>query len=312
MLPNGDKIRRLVSVAQMYYEQNLNQSDIAESIGVSRPMVSKLLTEARELGIVTITIKQVLDAQQMLCEQVKERFGLRDAIIVREQRLQAETNMEIASAAVQLALDTVGDPQLIGIGWGSMIGKMADYLEALKMPLPGQGEVFPLIGGINASYRSYHTNELVRIFADKTELEASYLYMPAIFDSEAECKLFENTEAYHGIREKWSCMTTAILNISNYPSTPDVATAYRFGDLLTKGGAVGHFLAHYYDRNGTIIEPVHDNIIQIPIPMIKKASNVIALCACNMRMEAALGALNSGLITALAASDEFVMQLLQL
>lgn len=312
MIPNGEKIRRLVLVAQMYYEQNLNQSDIAANIGVSRPMVSKLLTEARELGIVTITIKQVLDAQQMLCEQVKERFGLRDVVIVREQRLEAETNMEIAAAAVQLALESAHDPQLIGVGWGSMIGKMADYLEAQKAPLQSRGEIFPLIGGINASYRSYHTNELVRIFADKTGLSASYLYMPAIFDSEAECKLFENTDFYHAIRDKWAHINTAILNISNYPSTPDVATAYRFGDRLIKGGAVGHFLAHYYDRNGVIIEPVHDNIIQIPISMIQDAGNVIALCACNMRTEAALGALNSGLITGLVASDEFVLQLLQL
>ncbi len=312
MIPNGEKIRRLVSVAQMYYDQNLNQSDIAQRIGVSRPMVSKLLTEARELGIVAITIKQVIDAQQMLSEQVKERFGLRDVVIVREQRLEAETNMEIAAAAVQMALGSSNDPQLIGVGWGSMIGKMADHLEASKTSPQCKGEIFPLIGGINASYRSYHTNELVRIFADRTGLAASYLYMPAIFDSEAECKLFENTEFYHAIRDKWAHIGTAIFNISSYPSTPDVATAYRFGDRLIKSGAVGHFLAHYYDRNGEIIEPVHDNIIQIPVSMIQKAGNVIALCACNMRTEAALGALNSGLITGLIASDEFVLQLLQM
>jgi DNA-binding transcriptional regulator LsrR (DeoR family) len=234
MIPNDEKIRRLVSVAQMYYDQNLNQSDIADRIGVSRPMVSKLLTEARELGIVTITIKQVLDAHQMLSEQVKERFGLRDIVIVREQRLEAETNMEIASAAVRLAMESSRDPKLIGVGWGSMIGKMADHLESSKTSLQCKGEVFPLIGGINASYRSYHTNELVRIFADRAGLTASYLYMPAIFDSEAECKMFENTEFYHAIREKWAHIDTAILNISNIRLPPTLQRRIALATVLQK------------------------------------------------------------------------------
>ena len=50
------KTERLVNVARMYYEQDRTQSEIADRYGISRPMVSKLLKEAKEEGIVKITI----------------------------------------------------------------------------------------------------------------------------------------------------------------------------------------------------------------------------------------------------------------
>ena len=46
----------LVHVAQLYYQQNLNQSEISKIVGLSRPTVSRMLEEAREVGIVEIIV----------------------------------------------------------------------------------------------------------------------------------------------------------------------------------------------------------------------------------------------------------------
>ena len=55
MRKQDDKISRLVNIARLYYEEDKTQSEIASRYQISRPMVSKLLEEARKLGIVTIT-----------------------------------------------------------------------------------------------------------------------------------------------------------------------------------------------------------------------------------------------------------------
>lgn len=47
-------IEELIRVSQMYYDEGLNQSQIAGEIGYSRSSVSRMLTEARETGIVQI------------------------------------------------------------------------------------------------------------------------------------------------------------------------------------------------------------------------------------------------------------------
>ena len=50
----------LADVAEMYYLEDKNQSEIAESVGVTRSMISRMLTEARENGIVEIRIQRPL------------------------------------------------------------------------------------------------------------------------------------------------------------------------------------------------------------------------------------------------------------
>ena len=66
----------MVNVARLYYEQNMTQNEIAKELGISRPLVSILLTEARACGIVTITINRVEGlcalAEDRLCEEEKE------------------------------------------------------------------------------------------------------------------------------------------------------------------------------------------------------------------------------------------------
>ena len=76
MIPPEKKIERMVNVARLYYEQNMTQNEIAKELGISRPLVSILLTEARACGIVTITINRVENlrvlAADRLCEEEKE------------------------------------------------------------------------------------------------------------------------------------------------------------------------------------------------------------------------------------------------
>ena len=52
MRDRDSRIERLVDVARLYYEKDRTQNEIAGIYGISRPMVSKLLKEAKEEGIV--------------------------------------------------------------------------------------------------------------------------------------------------------------------------------------------------------------------------------------------------------------------
>ena len=47
----------LTQVAIWYYEEGLNQADIADRIGKSRSMVSRLLDQARDAGIVEVRVR---------------------------------------------------------------------------------------------------------------------------------------------------------------------------------------------------------------------------------------------------------------
>ncbi|WP_126426786.1 sugar-binding domain-containing protein [Brevibacillus marinus] len=74
--------RELVRVAKLYYMQGLTQADIAQKIGVTRPIISKLLQRAKEMGIVEIIIKDETVSMVELEQQLERLYALEEAIVV--------------------------------------------------------------------------------------------------------------------------------------------------------------------------------------------------------------------------------------
>ncbi len=55
-----DRLELLADVAEMYYEEGKNQAEISGTFGITRSAISRILTEARQKGIVEITIHRKL------------------------------------------------------------------------------------------------------------------------------------------------------------------------------------------------------------------------------------------------------------
>ena len=124
------KTERLVDVARMYYEQDRTQSEIADQYGISRPMVSKLLKEARDKGIVTIRIsapQEESGGALSLMELVGRCFGIYDGVAVPDGPNDQTTNEAVAEAAISY-LSGLGGTGL-GIGWGHIIGDVVKHME---------------------------------------------------------------------------------------------------------------------------------------------------------------------------------------
>ncbi len=291
------KIERMVEVARMYYEHNLTQSQIAQRLGVSRPLVSMLLSEARATGIVTIQINPVENAQQLAAQHIQQLFPHIRAIVLPDAASSDATDDAVAQTACLHFLKPDGATHSIGVGWGSMLSRLAscDGLQG-ESPSSSSGCLFPLVGGIKASYRGYHTNEITRITSQKWNYEAHYLYFPAFFDSRQDLEYIKQMEEYQRINTLWSRMDTTILSISNFPSYPDLGVEYRYGKQLLHHRCVGRILAHHFDIHGTVIPPAVDNVMQASLEQLSQASNTVAMCSALLKPESVIGALRTGAI----------------
>lgn len=297
MIPADKKIERMLNVAHMYYERDMTQNQIAKELGISRPLVSLLLTEARSCGLVTITINDVESREQLAAKQLESCFNLHRALVQPDAASADATDNATACAAFRLCFEDGAEN--IGIGWGSMMGRMADCAEPEAGEEHKNCRLFPLIGGIGASYRGYHTNELARIISGKLGCEADYLYFPAFFDSEQELALIRNMETFRGVSQRWDDIDLAFVNVSNYPSYPDLGVEYRYSGQLLRRRAVGRILAHYYDEDGSIIQPDVDNVIQCSVEQLSHAGKLVALCSAHLKEESVIGALRLKLIDTL-------------
>jgi dihydroxyacetone kinase-like protein len=66
----------------LYYEDGMTQGEIAEAMGVSRATVNSYLADAREKGIVNISIEPARLASLTIAQELKRHFGLADCLVV--------------------------------------------------------------------------------------------------------------------------------------------------------------------------------------------------------------------------------------
>ena len=306
-------ILRLVEISRLYYERNLTQAKIANKMNISRPAVSKLLSEARLRGIVKIEIKSPMMSDVTLLRDLSKVYHLKGGLVVpsgsADDRMITRLLVSQASLYLEKMLPKV---DRIGLGWGDTMGSLVDELKQHLTPDEEKGYVCPVIGSAPNDVRWFQTNELARIFAEKTGYTSFYLHAPAFPGSRKNKKLFEDTVQYQEISRLWARLDVVILGAGTYPSVPDQATAARFGNLLKEKKAVGMLATYYFDKDGTIIESKDDIVIRIPLGDLKRAKKVFVIGGGEKKVYSIRGTLKTGLVTHLITDDRTAQSLLEI
>ena len=120
-------IEKLIRVSQMYYDEGLNQSQIAGEVGYSRSSVSRMLTEARETGIVQITIGHPLQRLQSLEENLRNKYGLKTVRVAYSYDDSIASTL-VPQCAAQLLVENLKPDSLIVTSTGT---PMAATIRAL-------------------------------------------------------------------------------------------------------------------------------------------------------------------------------------
>lgn len=303
-----EKQKKLAYVARRYYLEDQRQSDIARELGVSRPMVSRMLSEARELGVVEIVIHEPGTQAARLLEQLERSHAIRGGILVEEGADDDATNQLLSQGAVDL-LRQIGTRRL-GVGWGYLIGQLVTWLEENPQPESTVTDICPLVGNASIPARNYQSNENVRLMAQQLGAAPHFLYLPALPDSLEEKRLLCSSEIYRQIHQQWQQIDTALVNIGDYPSSPDFASLVRYGSLLQQQHACGRMLVYYFNETGTIIQSEQDFAIQVPLETLMQCPNIIGVCSANTSAKALRGALRTGAFTHIVARAALVQSLL--
>ena len=304
-----EKQRRLAYVARRYYLEDWKQSDIARELGISRPMVSRLLAQARELGVVEITVHDPESRAAGLMERLRRVSSIRSGVLVEDGADDDRTNQLLSQGAVEL-LERMGARRL-GVGWGYLIGQLVTWLEKHPQPDSAVTDICPLVGNASIPARNYQSNENVRLMAQQLGAAPHFLYLPALPESLEEKQLLCSTEIYRQICQEWERMDTALVNIGDYPSSPDFASLVRYGSLLQRQRACGRMLIYYFNEAGAVIQSDQDFAIQIPLDTLRRCPNIIGVCSANTSVKALRGALHTGFFTHLVAREDLVRELLE-
>jgi deoxyribonucleoside regulator len=130
----NNKLSQIIEAAKLYYQLDYNQQDIAKKLGISRPTVSRLLQQAKKMGIVKIEIIDPSETMEELAEQLKEKYQLKKAFVAAaSQNEDAAIKTAIGKRPADFLYETVSDGDVIGVTWGRTLYNVA--LELKHKPL---------------------------------------------------------------------------------------------------------------------------------------------------------------------------------
>ncbi len=311
---DGESLERLAQVAELYYDQGLTQAAIADRLGYSRSMISRLLTAAREQGVVEVRIHHPLSRQMDLEQQLRHAFGLLEARVLARGNLEyPDLLRRLGVLAARLVEDLVADHMTLGVSWGTALAEMVG---ALRWQ-PRSVYVVQMIGSLGASAPEIDGPELARRLARNFGGRYATLPAPLIVDSEVTRTNLCDERRIQRVLDDAADASLALVGIGTVD--PTLSSLVRAGyleprqlDELVAVGAVGDVCAIHFDQVGRLVHtPLTRRVVGIDYDHLVRIPRRLGIAGDLPKAPAILGAVRSGLINILVTDDAVAATLLR-
>ncbi len=264
------------TAARLYYLEDAKQADVARRMGISRPTVSRLLSEARREGIVRIEVVAPVDADLgALGHEAARLLGL-ERVHLSALPTLGSTGEALAPALSTALLEVGLDPgDVLLVSSGRTVHEAA---QAALPPLPGVLLV-PTIGGQDEPEPWYATNEITRQVALKVGGAPAFLHSPALPSPDLYATL-QGEAAFRRVLELWSSARCAVVGIGAPPLTRTSLPEFVPGGSASLREAVGDVCSRFYDREGREVPfPGSERLVATRLETLRELPTCIGLAA---------------------------------
>jgi deoxyribonucleoside regulator len=310
------RIEYLAKVASLYYDRNKKQQEIADELGVTRSLVSRLLTEARETGIVEIIVHYPWRTNSALETELISQFGLKAArVLVRENKSFEEMLSGLGVLAAEFFLSILDVSSVVGISWGSGLYHLVRAIRPRSMP---KVEVVQLMGGSGTETHSIIGPLLAPMLANSLDCTCRYLHAPLVCETEnAKAAFLEE----RSIRETLALAQKADIALVGIGSTnPDLYNPLRLGyvglddlRIMREQGIIGDVCAQHFLLDGTVVDTdLNRRTIGVRLQDLANVEYVIGVAGDIRKAQAIHGALNKKYINVLITDDQAATEVLKI
>jgi deoxyribonucleoside regulator len=315
--PTPERHSLLSDIAELYYSKGLSQQEIAKRVKLSRPTISRLLLEARELNIVEIKINHLIPTVTVLESKLSERFALRSAhVLERGSSTDDDVFRKLGRLGANVLTATVQDGMILGLSWGTTVHVVIEELRPTRLP---NVKVVQLLGGAGAPYHSIDGPEQVRRAKEMFGAQHYYLNAPMLVDHPEVAAALREDHSVKEVLELARQSNVALVGIGSI--IPELSTQYHSGyisydqlRMLGQQGVVGAICISYFNIKGEHVGApwCEDCAIGISWDELCRVPTVIAIAIAKRKGPAILGALRSGIVHSLVTDDATAEEVLRL
>ncbi|TKV26885.1 sugar-binding transcriptional regulator [Arthrobacter sp. NamB2] len=210
----GNRSRDALRAAQMYYLQDLTMNAIARELRTSRSTVSRLLSLARETGLVQIQVNNPSERAPALEQQIRRRFGVEAHVVpVADGISDSEVLDRVAIQAARTIGPLVDSNAIIGVAWGSTLSAVSHHLTRKQTH---DSTVVQLNGAGNTQTTGItYASEILRRFGQAYGARVEQFPVPAFFDHAATKTAMWEERSVRRILDLQRRMTMAIFGVGS-------------------------------------------------------------------------------------------------
>lgn len=306
MVDNRDEL--LYRAAQMYYVNNEKMDAIASALRVSRSTVSRILKEARESGIVRISLTPYVSSADKLSRELGALFSIDAHVVVARQGVSERQRMDaVARVAARKLEDWMHSGTTMGVAWGSTISAVVTHMQPQPME---DVRVVQLNGAANSSTTGIpYASSIIARIAESYAAETTFFPVPAFFDYPGTRRaMWQERSIQHVLELQREC-DLALFGVGGLgQSASHVYSAgyldERDQEQLAAQGVVGDVCTVLLREDGTYADIALNQRATGPTPReLRRIRRRVCVVAGDSKAPAIVGALRAGVATDLIIDD---------
>lgn len=287
----------LARISSEYYLENRSKVEIAGTYNVSRFQVARLLAEAREKGIVEITVHFPSQVSASEVHGIESFLGIREVIVADSTGDEDQARSILAKAAAAEISRQAPAGGTLGISWSRTL----DVASRLVRELP-RCDIVQLAGALPANGES-NPLELIQRLGHLSGGQTWPLWAPLVVEDPTTAAGLRRQPEIADALAKADALDLAVVAIGAWKSANSTVwerADARVRQAAAEAGAVGECSGRLLNADGVPVESgLDEQIIAVTIKQLQRTPRVVAVAQGKTRAEAVLAVAKAGFITTL-------------
>ena len=262
--------------AWLYFMEGLTQDAVAQSLGITRARVLRMLAACREDGTVQIRVTTQLSQCVEFGRRLEQRYKLERAVVIPKPQDPARLATIVGAATGAFLEGVLADGMTVGLGWGRTLSSTLPHIPPRVF---SKMTVVSLIGSLTRA-TLFNPSEFAWRFADRLGAECFMMAAP-VFAPDSRTK--EALMRHPGINEIFQHAQKLDLAIVSVGDLSPNSTMSKYGLVereeiaaLAQAGAVGDILCRFIDASGGVLShPLNERVISAEPQMLQSARRII-------------------------------------
>ena len=293
--------------AWLYYIEEMTQSQIAKILGATRFKINRTLAEARASGLVQIHINSDQTQNFELAARLKNKFDLRDAIVVPTPKEQNRIHSSVGAGLGWYLSKALRDEEnkVIGLGWGQTLRETIQFIKPKPRP---DATIMTLLGALNRPNEA-NSFEIIYRFSGMISAERYYLTAPMYTSSEESRDILQEQDFFQSFRNEAMHADVACFAVGDVSSNSILVQEGLPREIspesIREAGAVGDLLGNFIDIHGNVVDhTINRQLVGLSLEELKQIKTVVMASGGDDKVAVITGALRTGVVDILVCDEK--------